>query len=226
MTTAFDVFNLHPGLVQAVSEAGYTSPTPIQSAVIPLMLAGHDVVGQAQTGTGKTAAFALPVLNNLDGHERNVQCLVLAPTRELALQVTEAFAAYGQHRGVRALAIYGGQPYSRQINSLKRGVQVVVGTPGRILDLINKGALFLKGIKTVVLDEADEMLSMGFIEDIESILNETPVERQTALFSATMPPAIRRLAERYLNAPQTVSMAREQPTVEAIEQRYYLVKAG
>jgi ATP-dependent RNA helicase DeaD len=194
--------------------------------VIPLMLAGHDVVGQAQTGTGKTAAFALPVLNNLDGHERNVQCLVLAPTRELALQVTEAFAAYGQHRGVRALAIYGGQPYSRQINSLKRGVQVVVGTPGRILDLINKGALFLKGIKTVVLDEADEMLSMGFIEDIESILNETPVERQTALFSATMPPAIRRLAERYLNAPQTVSMAREQPTVEAIEQRYYLVKAG
>lgn len=226
MTTAFDALNLHPQLVQAVTESGYTAPTPIQSAVIPLMLAGHDVVGQAQTGTGKTAAFALPVLNNLSGDERNVQCLVLVPTRELAIQVTNAFATYGRHSAVRALSIYGGQPYSRQINSLKRGVQVVVGTPGRILDLINKRALHLNAIKTIVLDEADEMLSMGFIEDIETILKETPADRQTTLFSATMPPSIRRLAERYLSAPQTVSIAREQPTVEAIEQRYHLVKAS
>jgi ATP-dependent RNA helicase DeaD len=226
MTTAFDALNLHPQLVQAVTESGYTAPTPIQSAVIPLMLAGHDVVGQAQTGTGKTAAFALPVLNNLSGDERNVQCLVLVPTRELAIQVTNAFATYGRHSTVRALSIYGGQPYSRQIDSLKRGVQVVVGTPGRILDLINKRALHLNAIKTIVLDEADEMLSMGFIEDIETILKETPADRQTTLFSATMPPSIRRLAERYLSDPQTVSIAREHPTVEAIEQRVHLVKAA
>jgi ATP-dependent RNA helicase DeaD len=226
MTTAFDVLNLHPQLVRAVTESGYNAPTPIQSAVIPLMLAGHDVVGQAQTGTGKTAAFALPVLNNLSGDERNVQCLVLVPTRELAIQVTNAFTTYGRHSTVRALSIYGGQPYSRQIDSLKRGVQVVVGTPGRVLDLINKRALHLNAIKTIVLDEADEMLSMGFIEDIETILKETPADRQTTLFSATIPPSIRRLAERYLSDPQTVSIAREQPTVEAIEQRFHLVKAA
>lgn len=223
MTTEFTQLNLLPQLVQAVGERGYLAPTPIQSAVIPAMLAGQDVIGQAQTGTGKTAAFALPLLQKLEANQPFVQALVLAPTRELALQVADAISAYGQFSGVRVLAVYGGQAYGPQIGRLKRGVDVVVGTPGRLLDLMRKDVLKIENIRTLVLDEADEMLSMGFIEDIEAILAATPPERQTALFSATMPPEIRRLADRYMRHPQAITIQREQVTLATTEQRYYLV---
>jgi ATP-dependent RNA helicase DeaD len=223
MTTEFTTLNLRPELEQAVTALGYTEPTPIQAGIIPLMLAGADTIGQAQTGTGKTAAFALPILNNLKPSRRLPQALVLAPTRELALQVSEAFNELGKFCNVRVLAVYGGAPYNRQILQLQRGVDVVVGTPGRIIDLMERKSLDLRQVHTVVLDEADEMLSMGFIEDIETILATTPEERQTALFSATLPSAIRRLAEKYMHDPQPVTVQREQVTVAAIEQRYYLV---
>ncbi len=225
MTSEFSQLGLHPQLVQTVAALGYESPTPIQSAIIPLMLEGKDVIGQAQTGTGKTAAFALPILHNLNGSRgRNIQGLVLAPTRELALQVANAMHGYGKAREVRVLPVYGGTPYSRQIRRLKRGVDIVVGTPGRMLDLINQGELNLSEVRTVVLDEADEMLSMGFIEDITAILDRTPAERQTALFSATMPQAIRNLAGDYMQTPQSVTVEHKQLTVESVEQRYYLVR--
>ncbi len=224
MTTDFDLLNLHPQLVQSVSEQGYLDPMPIQSAVIPLMLTGRDVIGQAQTGTGKTAAFALPILNNLNAGHAKVQALVLTPTRELALQVAGAFSTYGKYSQARILAVYGGQPYAPQINQLRRGVDVVIGTPGRVIDLIEKDILDLSQIRVVVLDEADEMLSMGFIQEIETILAKIPAERQTALFSATMPSEIRRLAERYLHDAQQVTIRREQVAVEAIQQSCYLVK--
>ena len=186
MSVTFQTFGLRPELVQAVTELGYEAPTPIQARAIPLLLAGSDVLGQAQTGTGKTAAFALPMLHALDPQCDAVQGLVVAPTRELANQVAAAIYDYGAHRGVRVLPVYGGQSYSRQISRLKRGVDVVVGTPGRMLDLIRRKSLDLSGVRFLVLDEADEMLSMGFIEDIEAILSETPETRQTALFSATL----------------------------------------
>jgi ATP-dependent RNA helicase DeaD len=223
MTNEFDQLGLHPQLVQAVSERGYSTPTPIQTKIIPLMMAGQDVLGQAQTGTGKTAAFALPILHLITPGAGHVQALIVAPTRELAMQVAKAVYEYGRNREVRVLAIYGGQPYGRQINRLRKGVDVVVGTPGRLLDLIKQKALDLSQVRTVVLDEADEMLSMGFVEDIETILETTPSERQTALFSATLPPAIRRLADQYMNDPQAITIQRQQLTVAAIEQRYYLV---
>ncbi len=225
MITEFNQLNLHPQLVQAVTEQGFTSPTPIQAEVIPLMLAGQDLTGQAQTGTGKTAAFALPMIHTLQSGQKHAQGLVVVPTRELALQVAKAFAAYGCHSSVRVLAVYGGQAYGPQISQLRRGVDIVVGTPGRLLDLIKRGVLELNAIRTVVLDEADEMLSMGFIDDIETILSNTPAERQTALFSATLPKEIRRLAERYMRDPQPITIQREQVTVDAIEQRYYLVNS-
>ncbi len=219
----FSQLNLHPQLVQTVTDLGYTEPTPIQAGIIPLMLSGRDVIGQAQTGTGKTAAFSLPILNNLLPNDGYVQSLVLAPTRELAIQVSEAMYQYGKDLGVKVLAVYGGQPYSRQVSRLKKGVDVVIGTPGRLLDLIRQNALDLSQVSTVVLDEADEMLSMGFIDDIESILQETPDSRQTALLSATLPSAIRRLAARYMREPQACTIERKQLTVDTIEQRYYLV---
>jgi len=187
MTTEFSALNLSPELVQVVAERGYVTPSPIQAGIIPIMLTGADVIGQAQTGTGKTAAFALPILHNLKSNSGYIQALVMAPTRELALQVADAMVEYGKQSHVRVLAVYGGQPYAPQINQLKRGVDVVVGTPGRLLDLLKRGVLDLSRLRTLVLDEADEMLSMGFIEDIEAIINETPAERQTALFSATLP---------------------------------------
>ena len=223
MTTAFSQMGLHPELVQAVEALGFTTPTPIQSAMIPLMLEGRDLIGQAQTGTGKTAAFALPILHRLEPGGRAVQSLVLVPTRELAVQVAKAMHDFGRERGIRVLPVYGGEPYGRQISRLNKGVDVVVGTPGRLLDLIQREALDLGEVATVVLDEADEMLSMGFIDDIEAILSATPAERQTALLSATVPPEIRRLADRYLREPQSVAIEREQVTVSAIEQRHYLV---
>jgi len=214
---------LQPPMVHTVTGLGYTTPTPIQDAVIPVMLDGRDVIGQAQTGTGKTAAFALPILQRLVPKSGQVQALVLAPTRELAIQVAKAFRTYGRHLKLSVLAIYGGQPYGPQIDRLQQGVDVVVGTPGRILDLIQRKDLDLSGVRTVVLDEADEMLSMGFIEDIESILDETPSSRQTTLFSATMPLPIRRLADRYLRTPETLAISAKQPATDTIEQRYYLV---
>jgi ATP-dependent RNA helicase DeaD len=222
MTTDFTSLNLRAELVQVITELGYAEPTPIQAAIIPIMLEGADVIGQAQTGTGKTAAFALPILHNFT-QQRHVQALVLAPTRELALQVADAMIRYGKHLEVRVLAVYGGQPYGPQISRLNRGVDVVVGTPGRLLDLLERKALNIKQIRTLVLDEADEMLNMGFMEDVEKILAETPAERQTALFSATMPPRIRSLANRFMRDPQHVSIKRNTLTLESTEQRYYLV---
>ncbi len=226
----FSSLTLHPELVQTVADLGYLEPTAIQAAIIPAMIRGVDVIGQAQTGTGKTAAFALPILHHIkinataDQDVALVQALVLVPTRELAIQVAKAIHDYGKVFQTRVLPVYGGNSYSSQINRIRRGVDIVVGTPGRLLDLISKkNILNLSGIRTVVLDEADEMLSMGFIEDIENILKETPENRQTALFSATMPTPIRRLADKYMHNPQSFTIERKQMTVEAIEQRYYLV---
>lgn len=223
MTTEFTDLGLHPQLVQAVTERGYTTPTPIQTAVIPTMLTGQDILGQAQTGTGKTAAFSLPILHNLKPGQGHVQALVLAPTRELGLQVAEAMAEYGRYRQISVVAVYGGTPYGPQIGALRHGADIVVGTPGRLLDLIQSKKLDLSQVQTVVLDEADEMLSMGFIDDIEAILQQTPAERQTALFSATLPNQIRQLADKYMRQPQAITIERAQRTVSTIEQRAYLV---
>ena len=223
MANEFTQFDLQSQLVEAVTDLGYTSPTPIQSAIIPVMLTGQDVIGQAQTGTGKTAAFSLPMLQNLLPGQSKPQGLVLTPTRELAIQVADSMYHYGRLLKVRVLPVYGGQAYSRQIGRLKKGVDVVVGTPGRLLDLIEKRALDLSCVSTVVLDEADEMLSMGFIADIESILKEVRTPRQTALFSATVPPAIRRLAGKYMEKPQAITIGHKQLTVDTVEQRYYVV---
>ncbi len=223
MSVQFEDLNLRPELVQAINALGYTQPTPIQAGIIPLMQSGLDVTGQAQTGTGKTAAFALPILDRLNPDQHLPQALVVTPTRELALQVTEMIQTLGQYMNVRVLSVYGGTSYSGQLNQLRRGVQVVVGTPGRILDLVKRGRLELNEVRTVVLDEADEMLSMGFIEDMEAILAATPEERQTTLFSATLPPQIRELARKYLRNPKTISIQPEQVTLAATEQRVYYV---
>ncbi|HET9589071.1 MAG TPA: DEAD/DEAH box helicase, partial [Anaerolineales bacterium] len=212
MTTDLHSLNLREEIIQAITGLGYAEPTPIQAAIIPVMLRGEDVIGQAQTGTGKTAAFALPILQNFEP-QRHVQALILAPTRELALQVADSTSVYGKHLDVRVLAVYGGQPYGPQISRLNRGVDIVAGTPGRLLDLIERNALNIKRVRTVVLDEADEMLNMGFIEDVEKILGETPPERQTALFSATMPPRIRSLAKRFMREPQHITVKRDTLTL-------------
>ena len=222
MTTEFTSLNLRDEVVQAITELGYSTPTPIQAGMIPIMLKGVDVIGQAQTGTGKTAAFALPILHNFKP-QRQPQALILAPTRELALQVADSMIEYGKHLNVRVLAVYGGQPYGPQISNLKRGVDIVVGTPGRLNDLLERKVLNLSEIRTVVLDEADEMLNMGFIEEVEKILAETPAQRQTALFSATLPARIRTLANRFMRDPQSVNIKRETLTLASTEQRYYLV---
>jgi ATP-dependent RNA helicase DeaD len=222
-TPAFDQFGLSAELVQTAVELGFTAPTPIQQAVIPPIVAGRDVIGQAQTGTGKTAAYGLPLLHRLDRQHRGVQALVLAPTRELAIQVAAALEQYGRGVGARVLALYGGQSNQQQLRSLRERVEVVVGTPGRLLDLMEQGNLDLGGVRTVVLDEADEMLSMGFVEDIESILDRIPPERQTLLFSATISRRVLGLSKRYLRDPETVSVTPEQLTGASIEQRYYLV---
>ncbi|OQY80750.1 MAG: hypothetical protein B6D40_12395 [Anaerolineae bacterium UTCFX3] len=222
MTTDFSSLNLRDEILQAITELGYTEPTPIQAGMIPLMLTGADVIGQAQTGTGKTAAFALPILHNFTP-QKNPQALILAPTRELALQVANSINEYGKGMRVRVLAVYGGQPYSPQINALRRGVDIVVGAPGRLNDLLERGALRLNEIKTLVLDEADEMLNMGFIEDVEKILSTTPPGRQTALFSATLPARIRALADRFMRDPQAVTIKRATLTLASTEQRCCLV---
>ena len=223
MTLSFENLGLIPEILQTVTTLGYTTPTPIQAEAIPTLLAGRDVMGQAQTGTGKTAAFTLPMLQNLE--REGLQTLILTPTRELAIQTAEAIHRYGATLGVRVLPVYGGQPYSRQKRRLENGVHVVVGTPGRTLDLINQGALDLSDVHYVVLDEADEMLKMGFIEDVEAILGATnALTRQTALFSATLPDPIRRLANNYMHNPVMVAIEPEHITVENIIQRYYVVR--
>ena len=215
---------LDKSILKILDEVGYESPSPIQAQTIPLLLQGKDIIGQAQTGTGKTAAFALPMINNLDIKQKDPQLLVLAPTRELAIQVAEAFQKYATYmKGFHVLPVYGGADYSGQIRALKRGVHVVVGTPGRVMDHIRKGTLKLGGLSTLVLDEADEMLRMGFIDDVEWILDQTPEDRQIALFSATMPSQIRRIATKYLNQPEQVTIKVKTTTAETIRQRFWPV---
>jgi ATP-dependent RNA helicase DeaD len=223
----FNQFGLGETLLKAIADVGYETPSPIQQKTIPLLLGGRDVVGQAQTGTGKTAAFALPILERLEPAGRGVQALVLTPTRELAIQVAEAFHTYAKHMGnVRVLPVYGGQPIGQQLRRLQGGVQVVVGTPGRVMDHLRRETLDLAALKFVVLDEADEMLRMGFIEDVEWILEHTPPERQTALFSATMPREVRRIAERHLRNPAAVEIEHKTMTVPTVEQRYVNLSEG
>ncbi len=222
--TAFNQLALNKSLLKALDEVGYETPSPIQAQTIPLLLEGRDIIGQAQTGTGKTAAFALPLISNLDIKQKDPQILVLAPTRELAIQVAEAFQKYARHvTGFHVLPVYGGADYSGQIRALKRGVHVVVGTPGRVMDHIRKGTLNLGKLRALVLDEADEMLRMGFIDDVEWILEQTPQERQIALFSATMPQQIRRIATKYLNNPEQVTIKTKTTTVDTIRQRFWPV---
>lgn len=217
----FASLGLAAPLLQALQEIGYYTPTPIQARTIPSVLAGTDVLGQAQTGTGKTAAFALPLLTRLIIQRRQTQTLVLTPTRELAIQVADAFQSYSRYLpGCTVLALYGGQSYTGQIRALRQGAQIVVGTPGRVMDHMRRGTLALDNLTTLVLDEADEMLRMGFIEDVEWILNQAPAQRQMALFSATMPEAIRRIAERYLRAPTEVRIGSATTTAVTIRQRY------
>ena len=224
MATTFSEFELKPALQKSLDEVGYETPTPIQEQTIPLMLEKKDVLGQAQTGTGKTAAFALPLLSNLNLRQKDPQVLVLAPTRELAIQVAEAFKKYASHmKSFHVLPIYGGQEYSGQIRGLKRGSHVVVGTPGRVMDHMRRGTLKLDKLSTLVLDEADEMLRMGFIDDVEWILEQTPKERQIALFSATMPHQIRRIATRYLKDPVQIIIKDKTTTAPTIRQRFWPV---
>ncbi|MES2902408.1 MAG: DEAD/DEAH box helicase [Pseudomonadota bacterium] len=220
----FSELNLSTAVLKVMKEVGYETPSPIQAATIPLLLANRDVLGQAQTGTGKTAAFALPILSRIDIKQQSPQALVLAPTRELAIQVAEAFQKYATHiKDFHVLPIYGGQSYGPQLQALRRGVHVIVGTPGRVIDHLEKGSLDLSKLKTLVLDEADEMLRMGFIDDVEQILQKTPDTRQTALFSATMPSAIKRIAKTYLRDPAEVTVAAKTGTADNIRQRYWMV---
>ena len=224
---SFQDLDLIPPILKAVQNAGYETPSPIQAQIIPFMLQGRDVLGQAQTGTGKTAAFALPILSTIDLKLKSPQVLVLAPTRELAIQVAEAFHGYAsQLKGFHVLPIYGGQEYGTQLRQLKRGVHVIVGTPGRVMDHIRKGTLKLNQLKTLVLDEADEMLRMGFIDDVEWVLDQIPEKRQIALFSATMPTEIRRIAQKYLNNPEQITIKVKTATAENIRQRYLFISGS
>ena len=221
---SFDDLELSPAILKTIREIGYESPSPIQAASIPHLLAGRDLLGQAQTGTGKTAAFALPILTRIDISQRVPQALVLAPTRELAIQVAEAFQTYARHiEGFHILPVYGGQGMGQQLRQLARGVHVIVGTPGRVMDHLRRETLNLDHLKTLVLDEADEMLRMGFIEDVEWILEHTPETRQTALFSATMPAVIKKIANRHLDNPAEIRIQSKTSTVEAINQQFWLV---
>ena len=223
MTTFADL-GLSEPLLQALHDVGYQSPSPIQEQAIPPLLEGRDVIGQAQTGTGKTAAFGLPLLESVDPTEEDVQALVLTPTRELCIQVTQALRAYGAPKGIDPVAVFGGAPIRTQQAQLRQGGQVVVGTVGRVLDLISRHSLMLHSCRYIVLDEADEMLDLGFLEDVEKILSLAPGSRQTALFSATMPNEIRRLAERHLYDPVTVQVKAATLTIDTVEQFYVETK--
>ena len=223
-TVSFEDLKLAPAVLQAVTDAGYEIPSPIQAQSIPAILSGRDVLGQAQTGTGKTAAFALPILSNLDMSARHVQVLVLTPTRELAIQVAEAFHSYAKHiKGFHVLPIYGGQSFEPQLKALRRGVHVVVGTPGRVMDHMRRKTLKLDQLSTLVLDEADEMLRMGFIDDVDWILSHTPEDRQIALYSATMPAQVKKVAVNHLNKPLDIKIANKTATAKNINQRYWMV---
>jgi len=220
----FKSLGLSSNLMKALNDIGYESPSPIQQECIPHLLDGHDIIGQAQTGTGKTAAFALPLLDLIDLKKAHPQVLVLAPTRELAIQVAEAIQSYAHYmKGFHVLPIYGGQAYNLQLRPLKRGVHVVVGTPGRVMDHIKRGTLKLNNLKALVLDEADEMLRMGFIDDVEWVMDKLPEQRQIALFSATMPNVIRKVAERFLNKPKIIKVKTKTTTAPTIRQRYWQV---
>jgi len=223
--TAFSALGLNREILLALDELGYSEPTPIQEQAIPELLAGHDVIGQAQTGTGKTAAFGLPLLQYLDPGSDDTQAIVLTPTRELCIQVTQALRAYAEHLGIEIVAVFGGAPISTQQSRLRRGAQVVVATVGRMMDLLSRRSLVLTSARYVVLDEADEMLDLGFIEEVEKILRLCPSGRQTALFSATMPAPIARLAEQYMYDPVTIKITPKKLTVDAIEQAYVEVEA-
>jgi ATP-dependent RNA helicase DeaD len=223
----FSQLMLPEPLLRAVTELGYETPSPIQAAAIPKLLAGEDLLGQAQTGTGKTAAFALPLLARLDPAQNEPQILVLAPTRELAIQVAEAFQAYARFMpAFHVLPLYGGQSYTNQLKSLKRGSQVIVGTPGRILDHLDRGTLKLDKLRAIVLDEADEMLRMGFIDDVQTIMDATPAGRQVAMFSATMPSQIRAIAQKHLKNAHEIKIESKTSTVERISQRYVMLDSN
>jgi ATP-dependent RNA helicase DeaD len=223
--SAFNDLGLAPEIQQALDELGYQEPSPIQERAIPELLAGHDVIGQAQTGTGKTAAFGLPLLQYIDPADDEVQAIVMTPTRELCIQVTQALRSYAEHLDVNIVAVFGGAPIKSQQSQLRAGAHVVVATVGRMMDLMSRRSLVLTAARYVVLDEADEMLDLGFIEDVEKILRMCPSGRQTALFSATMPPPIKRLAESYMYDPQTIKITPKKLTVDAIEQAFVEVDA-
>ncbi len=221
----FEDLNLSGPIIEAIKSAGYETATPIQARAIPVLLAGRDLLGQAQTGTGKTAAFAFPMLQKIDLDQAIPQVLVLTPTRELAIQVADAFRRYAANLvGLRVVPIYGGQDYRLQFRQLDRGVHVVVGTPGRVMDHMNRGSLKLDGLRGLVLDEADEMLQMGFAEDVEWVLSRAPAQRQVALFSATMPDPIRRLAKRHLRNPAEITITQKSATPDALRQRFVAVE--
>ncbi len=222
----FEEFNISEKMLQAIEDMGFEEPTPIQVSTIPAILEGRDVTGQAQTGTGKTAAFGIPAIERVDPGSRETQVLVLSPTRELAIQIAEEFARLAKHHGgINTLPIYGGQPIERQFKGLQRGAQIVVGTPGRVLDHLDRGTLSFASVRLVVLDEADQMLDMGFREDIEKILDETPKDRQTVLFSATLPRPILDISKRFQREPEFISVARREVTVPQIEQLYLEVRS-
>ncbi|WP_151641449.1 DEAD/DEAH box helicase [Corynebacterium sp. 11A] len=222
--TGFESLDLPSDVLEAVTKVGFETPSPIQEQTIPVLMGGHDVVGLAQTGTGKTAAFALPILARINKDERSPQALVLAPTRELALQVADSFQSFADHLGgINVLPIYGGQSYGIQLSGLRRGAHIVVGTPGRVIDHLQKGSLDISGLRYLVLDEADEMLQMGFQEDVERILADTPADKQVALFSATMPNGIRKISQQYLNEPQEITVRSASRTNTNINQRYLMV---
>ncbi|MBO8170937.1 MAG: DEAD/DEAH box helicase [Bacillaceae bacterium] len=219
---SFSDFNISKNILDAIHDMGFEEPSPIQKSSIPLILEGKDLIGQAQTGTGKTAAFGIPIVENVEAKNR-IQAIVLTPTRELAIQVSGEIRRIARHKKIRTLPIYGGQSISHQIRALKQGVQVVIGTPGRMLDHLKRKTLKLDDVKMLVLDEADEMLDMGFIDDIEQIIRHTNRDRQTLLFSATMPPPIRRLASKYMNKPEEVAINRTRVAAPSVDQVYYKV---
>jgi len=223
MAVTFADLSIRQEIMKAIKENGFHEPFPIQAETIPAMMAGRDVLGQAQTGTGKTAAYGVPVVQRLNTEERRVQCIVLVPTRELAMQVARDLTRLGKYLRVHVVPVYGGQPIERQINNLHRGAHVVVGTPGRTIDHLNRGTVDLGGVHTVILDEADKMLEMGFREDVEFILRHTPRSRQTALFSATMPEEIRELAANYMRNPEEILVSRDEIALEQIDQRYVTI---
>ncbi len=222
----FDELGLSEPILHAITDLGFESPTPIQARSIPLLLRGHDLIGQAQTGTGKTAAFGLPLIEKMDPSNKSIQALVLEPTRELAIQVAGGIHNLAKHTGMRVVPVYGGQPIDRQFRALSAGPQVVVGTPGRILDHLRRGSLVLSSVQFCVLDEADEMLALGFLEDVESILSEIPEPRQIAFFSATMPPRVAQLTKRFMHNPEHVAIDVKRRTVETTNQTYYDVPPG